>query len=70
MKLSSTARTDSAYRLRERGSATILVLALLGIMFVCFQSNQVTLNSLKRELRLVEERQLKKFEAPPKPALP
>lgn len=53
------------YRRREGGSATILVLALLAIMAVFLTSNQRVLHSLKREVRLVEEKQLKKFQVPP-----
>ena len=56
---------------RQRGSATILVFALLAIMVLYMNSNQLTLRSLQRELRLVEAKQLKKFQAPAKttPAL-
>ena len=57
-------------RRRERGSATILVLALVAILFVYLNRNQLTLHAVKRELRLVEEKQLKKFQPPPKPAQP
>ncbi len=62
--------TRNAGRTRQRGSATILVLALVAILFVYLNRNQLTLHSLKRELRLVEEKQLKKFQPPPKPAQP
>ena len=48
----------------ERGSATILVLALVAIMAVFLTSNQRVLHSLKREVQLVEQKQLKKFQAP------
>lgn len=55
----------------ERGSATILVLALLAIMAVLLSANQLVLHNLKRELRLVEQQQLKKFQSPAaKPAPP
>ena len=46
----------------ERGSATILILALLAIMAVLLSANQIVLHNLKRELRLVEHQQLKKFQ--------
>lgn len=52
------------YRRRERGSATILVLALVAIMMVFLTANQLVLHNLKRELRLVEQKQLKKFQPP------
>lgn len=54
-----------------RGSATILVLALVAIMMVFLTANQLVLHNLKRELRLVEQKQLKKFQPPPpRPAAP
>ena len=49
----------------ERGSATILVLALVAIMMVFLTTNQRVLYNLKREVRLVEQQQLKKFQPPP-----
>lgn len=56
---------------RERGSATILVLALVAIMMVFLTANQRVLYHLKREVRLVEQQQLKKFQPPvAKPAAP
>lgn len=55
---------------REAGSATILVFALLAIMVLYMNSNQLALHSLKRDLRVVEQKQLKKFQPPPKPAQP
>lgn len=58
------------YRRGERGSATILVFALLAIMVLYMNSNQLALHSLKRDLRVVEQKQLKKFQPPPKPAQP
>ena len=53
-------------RLRERGSATVLVLALVGVMVIYVNNNQATLAALQRDLRHVEQQQLKKFQAPPK----
>lgn len=58
------------YRRGERGSATILVFALLAVMVLYLNSNQLALHSLKRDLRAVEQKQLKKFQPPPKPAQP
>ncbi len=49
------------------GSATILVLALVAIMMVFLTTNQRVLYNLKREVRLVEQQQLKKFQPPPAP---
>ncbi len=56
------------YRRGERGSATILVLALVAILVVYLNGNQIALHSAKRELRLLEQKQLKKFQAPAKSA--
>ncbi len=47
------------------------MLALVAIMLVFLTTNQRVLHSLKREVRLVEQQQLKKFQPPPaKPAGP
>lgn len=55
----------------QRGSATILVLALLAIMVVFLSANQIVLHNLKRDVRLVEQKQLKKFQPPTaRPAAP
>ena len=66
-------RTDAPYqtRLGERGSATILVLALVAIMMVFLTANQLVLHNLKRELKIIEQKQIKKFQPPAaKPAAP
>lgn len=73
MKLSSNAECgarSAEHRRSERGSATILVFALVAILVVYMNGNQLALHSAKRELRLIEAKQLKKFQAPPKPAQP
>ena len=55
----------------ERGSATVLVLALVAMMMAFLTANQLVLHNLKRELRIVEQKQLKKFQPPAaKPAAP
>ena len=46
---------------RERGSAVIVVLALLAIITVYVVANSRTLFHLKSELKLIEQQQLKKF---------
>lgn len=69
MKLKRQSAVSS--RRSARGSATILVLALVAIMMVFLAANQLVLHNLKRELRLVEQKQLKKFQPPPaRPAAP
>ena len=64
MKFSRSSRS------RCRGSATILVLALLVILAALLAVNQRVLDSTQRELRLVEKQQLKKFTRPAAPARP
>ena len=67
MKLKPEVRSRES----ESGSATILVLALVAIMMVFLTANQLVLHNLKRELRLMEQKQLKKFQPPAaKPAAP
>ena len=46
----------------ERGSAVIIVLALLAIMTVLTLGNAIVLRQLKQELRLIERRQEKRLE--------
>ncbi|HOB99696.1 MAG TPA: hypothetical protein PKM43_13270 [Verrucomicrobiota bacterium] len=50
----------------ERGSAVIVVLALLLLILAFMAGNDVTLRSLRREMQIIEERQLRKYE-PPEP---
>ena len=47
---------------RERGSAILVVLVLMGIMTTLVICNSVTLRQLRQELNLIERQQLKKFE--------
>jgi hypothetical protein len=54
----------------QRGSATILVLALLAILVLYMNSNQLALHTLKRDLRLIDQKQLKKFQPPRRTAQP
>ena len=71
MKLTANSKLGTRNPKRERGSATILVLALVAIMLVFLTANQRVLHNLKREVRLVEQQQLKKFQPPvEKPATP
>ena len=46
----------------ERGSATVLVFALVVILMAILASNQSVLNNTRRELKLIERQQLKKFQ--------
>lgn len=70
MNLTPNSKLETRNSKRENGSATILVFALLAIMVLYLNSNQLALHSLKRDLRAVEQKQLKKFQPPPKPAQP
>ncbi len=67
----SKRKTQDAKRTRERGSATVLVFALVVILCAIMAGNQLVLHSLKRELKLIEQQQLKKFQPPKaRPAVP
>lgn len=70
MNLTPNSERQTRNAKRENGSATVLVFALLAIMVLYMNSNQLALHSLKRDLRVVEQKQLKKFQPPPKPAQP
>lgn len=61
---------NTKLRRQERGSATILVFALVAILVLYMNGNQLALHSAKRELRLLEQKQLKKFQPPASPAKP
>jgi len=50
---------------RQRGSAVLIFLTLLSIMLVLVAANGRTLNSLKREIRLIEQRQVRHWQLPP-----
>ena len=49
---------------RERGSAVLIVIVLLGLMTLLLVSNSRALNQLKTSLRLIEQKQLKQSAAP------
>ncbi|MBI5801777.1 MAG: hypothetical protein HZA92_13775 [Verrucomicrobia bacterium] len=71
MKLTPNPELKTRNSKRKDGSATVLVLALLALMMVFLTANQLVLHNLKREVRLVEQKQLKKFQpAAPRPAAP
>lgn len=58
----------------ERGSALLVVLVLLVWLGVIVVSNSFALNHLKRELQLIEKRQIEKaakeWRMDPEPAVP
>jgi hypothetical protein len=49
----------------ERGSAVIVVLALLVIMLLYIAGNLQALRSLDREVRLIERQQIQRVQTPP-----
>jgi len=50
----------------RRASAVLIVLVFLGLMAAIVVSNNLTLNHLDRNLRLIEQKQLKTFGVVPK----
>jgi|GEM_PF-3230886 hypothetical protein len=54
--------TPQRNRYGKNGFAVLGVFVILTLMVVFVSSNTVVLNQLHREIRLVEQRQLKKFE--------
>jgi hypothetical protein len=45
----------------QRGSAVLILLALLGLMTALILVNSTTLKTLRGELRLVEQRQIERL---------
>ena len=45
----------------QRGSATLVVLVMLGIMMIFFATNLVTIRVLTRELKLVDKKQVERL---------
>ncbi len=48
----------------QRGSATALVLAILALVAVYVVANSLVTRHLKADLKLIEQKQLKKYAAP------
>jgi hypothetical protein len=55
-------------RKKVRGSAVLVVLALLSIMLILVSTNARVLSHLKREIRLIDQRQQQRLEPSPKKA--
>lgn len=72
MNLTPNPKRQTRNTKREAGSAIVLVFALVVILAAILASNQSVLNNTKRELKLIEQQQLKKFQPPAKarPAAP
>ncbi len=54
-------------RAEERGSAVLIVLILLSLMVTLIAGNLVSLNRLKTELRLLDQKQQRRLEQLPLP---
>jgi len=57
-------------RQRERGMATVLFIALLAIMMVLVMVESQALIRLRREVKLLEQQQIKRLNTPPTNAVP
>lgn len=69
MNLTPNSKLPNRNSKREAGSATVLVFALVVILVAILAGNQSILNSTKRELKLIEQQQLKRLQAQhPNPA--
>ena len=51
---------QTSHRRKQNGSAVLVVIILLGVMLAFIASNTTNLNQLKRELNLIEQKQLKR----------
>ena len=58
MKQPEFIHSATAPHARERGSAVVVLLALLAIMLILVAANGKTLLNLQKELRLIERQQL------------
>jgi hypothetical protein len=47
----------------RQGSAVIVILAMLGIMVLLMAANTVTVNSLRKEIKLLDQRQTARLAA-------
>ena len=61
---------STSSRRKQNGSAVLIVLILLGILLMFIAGNTRTLNQLKREINLIEQKQLKRQAASAIPGAP
>jgi hypothetical protein len=54
-------KTHPSPATRQRGTAIVVVLAVLVLIVAFMAGNNVTLRSLHREVQLIEKRQLRKY---------
>jgi hypothetical protein len=62
---SAQSHRPGSWRRRERGTAVVVVLLFLAIVFGYIASNAHTLHWLGRELRFIERQQIRRHAAPP-----
>ena len=67
MKISSGKISNLGSTRTERGSVVLVLLVLLGIMAVYLACNNLVLNNLRRELGVIEKKQIEKFSRPSAP---
>ena len=60
MNTSRTFNRNQESRTTERGSATLVMIALLAIMLILILANSRTLFNLQRELKLIERQQIER----------
>ena len=60
MNTNRTFKRNRKSRTSERGSATIVMIALLAIMLILILANSRTLFGLQRELKLIERHQIER----------
>lgn len=51
----------------QRGFVSLLVIVVAGLMGTYLLYNTATVTHVSKNLRLIEQKQLRKFKAPPKP---
>ena len=61
MNTSRTFNRNQESRTTERGSATLVMIALLAIMLILILANSRTLFNLQRELKLIERQQIERL---------
>ena len=61
MNTSRTFNRNQESRTTERGSATLVMIALLAIMLILILANSRTLFGLQRELKLIERQQIERL---------
>ena len=55
----------SRLRARQRGSAVLVLIVLLGLMLIFIGANLKSLHIMSRELKLIEKRQVQRLQSVP-----